>query len=98
MRILMVLLRKEYLQIFRDRLLLRQMLLMPFVQLLLLASAATFEVKTARVYLVDRDASTMSRGLVNKLRASGRFKLVAGSGSMKLADEALLARTTDMIL
>jgi ABC-2 type transport system permease protein len=98
MRMLKVLLRKEYLQIFRDKLLLRQMIIMPFVQLILLGSAATFEVKTARVYLVDRDMSQTSRGLVDKLRGSGRFVLVGGSGSMALANEELLARRTDMIL
>jgi ABC-2 type transport system permease protein len=98
MRVLKVLLRKEYLQIFRDKLLLRQMILMPFIQLIVLSSAATFEVKTARVYLVDRDQSPASRGLVDKLRASGRFEMVDGSGSMKLANEALLARRTDLIL
>jgi ABC-2 type transport system permease protein len=98
MRMLKVLLRKEYLQIFRDKLLLRQMIIMPFVQLIILGSAATFEVKTARVYLVNRDMSEMSRGLVNHLRASGRFELIGGSGSMNLANEELLARRTDMIL
>ena len=55
LRILRVLLRKEYLQIFRDKLMLRQMILMPFIQLFLLSSAATFEVKTAKVFLVDLD-------------------------------------------
>lgn len=98
MRVLRVLLRKEYLQIFRDKLLLRQLIMMPFIQLLLLSNAATFEVKTARVFLVDRDQSTMSRGLVDKLRASGRFKIVGFSPSMRPADEAMLARKTEMIL
>ena len=98
MRILRVLLRKEYLQIFRDNLLLRQMLMMPFVQLLLLGTAATFEVKTARVYVVDRDMTTTSRGIADRLRASGRFKFVGTALSMKPADEALLARKTDVIL
>ena len=98
MRVLKFLLKKEYLQIFRDKLLLRQMLIMPFIQLFILSSAATFEVKTARVYLVDRDVSPSSRGLVDKLRASGRFRLAGGSGSMNLANEELLARRTDMIL
>lgn len=98
MRILRVLLRKEYLQIFRDKLLLRQMLMAPFIQLLVLSSAATFEVKTARVYLVDRDQSTMSRGLADNLRASGRFKIVGATLSMTPANEALLARKADMIL
>jgi ABC-2 type transport system permease protein len=98
MRILRVLLRKEFLQIFRDKLLVRQMILAPFIQLLVLSSAATFEVKTARMYLVDRDQSTMSRGLADKLTASRRFKIVGGAPSMTPADEALLARKTEMIL
>lgn len=98
MRVLRVLLRKEFLQIFRDKLLLRQMLMMPFIQLLVLSSAATFEVKTARIYLVDRDQSTVSRGLANKLTASRRFKIVGTAFSMNPANEALLARKTDMIL
>ncbi|HEX2722286.1 MAG TPA: ABC transporter permease [Gemmatimonadaceae bacterium] len=98
LRILRVLLRKEYLQIYRDKLMLRQMLLMPFIQLFLLSSAATFEVKTARVFLVDRDHSATSRGLVDRLHASGRFAVVGASASMDPADDALLTRDAGMIL
>jgi ABC-2 type transport system permease protein len=98
LRILRVLLRKEYLQIYRDKLMLRQMVLMPFIQLLLLSSAATFEVKTAHVYLIDRDHSETSRGLVDRLHASGRFQIVGGSGSRELADVSLLNRSAGMIL
>lgn len=98
LRILRVLLRKEYVQIYRDKLMLRQMLLMPVIQLFLLASAATFEVKTASVYLVDLDHSAASRGLVAHLHASGRFAVVAASESMDRAGDALLGRDAGMIL
>jgi ABC-2 type transport system permease protein len=98
MRILRFLLRKEFTQILRDKLMLRQMLLMPIVQLLILASAATFEVKTARLYVVDLDRSETSRGLVDRIRASGRFKIVGSSVSMELADKAILRRDAGMIL
>lgn len=97
-RVLRALLKKEYLQIFRDRVMLRQMLMMPFIQLLLLSSAATFEVKTARMYLVDDDHSETSRGLVEHLRASGRFVVVGASPSMEPANDALLSRDAGMIL
>ncbi|MEO7368000.1 MAG: ABC transporter permease [Gemmatimonadaceae bacterium] len=97
-RVLKVLLRKEYLQIFRDKVMLRQMMLMPMVQLLLLSAAATFEVKTARMYLVDGDHSDASRGLVDHLVASGRFVVVGASASSGLANEAILNRTAGMIL
>ncbi len=98
LRVLKVLLRKEYLQIFRDKVMLRQMLLMPLVQLLLLSAAATFEVKTARMYIVDGDRSDTSRGLVDHLVASGRFSVVGASASPKIANESILNRNAGMIL
>ena len=98
MRVLRALLRKEFLQIFRDKMLLREIILMPIIQLLVLSSAATFEVKTSRIYLVDRDHTAASRGLVDRLRASGRFRVVDASPSPELANESLLGRNADMIL
>ena len=98
LQILKVLLRKEYLQIFRDKVMLRQMILMPFVQLLLLSAAATFEVKTARMYLIDRDHTDASRGLVDHLLASGRFAVAGASASSSLANESILHRDAGMIL
>jgi len=93
-----VLLRKEFTQIVRDKLMLRQMLLLPIIQLLVLSSAATFEVKTARMYVVDLDHSAMSRGLVDRFLASRRFVVVGASPSMDQANEALLSRTTGVII
>ena len=55
MQTLRYLLRKEFLQVFRDRMMVTQLLLMPIIQLLLFGNAATFEVKTSRMYVVDRD-------------------------------------------
>lgn len=98
MRTLLVLVRKELLQIRRDRLMLRQLLIMPVVQLLVLSSAATFEVKTARVYVVDHDRSATSRGLVTRLHASGRFEVRGSSPSAAAANEALLSRDVGMIV
>ena len=98
MRTLQFLLRKEFLQIARDRVMLRLMFVMPIVQLLILSSAATFEVKRANLFLVDLDRTETSRGLVDRLVASGRFVPVGSSVSMDVANEAMLARKADMIL
>ena len=98
MRTLRFMLRKEFLQIFRDRFMVGMIFVMPIVQLLILSSAATFEVKTARMYVVDRDHSSASRALVDRLRASRRFVAVGASPSMALADEAMLGRRVDMIV
>jgi ABC-type multidrug transport system, permease component len=98
MQTLRYLLRKEFLQIFRDRFMVAQLMLMPIIQLLLLGNAATFEVRTARMYVVDRDHSETSRGLVVKLQASRRFVVVGSSPSYSVGDQWMLGRRTDMIL
>jgi ABC-2 type transport system permease protein len=98
LRVLRVLLRKEFTQILRDRLMLRQMLMMPVVQLLILSSAATFEVKAARLYVIDLDRSEASRGLIDRFRASGRFRIVGASVSMDRAQDALLSRDAGAII
>lgn len=98
LRALRFMLRKEFTQIFRDKLMFRQMLIIPVVQLVILSSAATFEVKSARMYVVDLDRTETSRGLVNKLQGTGRFVLTGSSASMAKASEAMLSREAGMIL
>jgi ABC-2 type transport system permease protein len=98
MRTLRFLLRKEFLQIRRDRAMLRILVAVPIVQLMLLSSAATFEIRRTRMYLVDEDHSTVSRGLVQRMVASGRFELAGASPSAALADERLLDRDVSTIL
>ncbi|HEX6060284.1 MAG TPA: ABC transporter permease [Gemmatimonadaceae bacterium] len=98
MRPLRFLLRKEFLQILRDHTILRMLFVMPVVQLLVLANAATFEVREARMYVVDHDRSAASRGVADRLAASGRFVAVAASPSVALADDAMLDRRADLIL
>ncbi len=98
MQSLRYLLRKEFLQIFRDRFMVAQLMLVPIIQLLLLGNAATFEVKTARMYVVDRDHSETSRGLVDRLQASRRFVVVGSSPSTEVGNQWMLERKTDVIL
>lgn len=98
MRTLRFLLRKEFLQIRRDRAMLRLLIVMPAIQLLILSSAATFEIRSTRMYLVDEDHTTASRGLVQRMVASGRFELAGASPSAALADDRLLDRDVSTIL
>lgn len=98
MRTLRFLLRKEYTQIFRDRLMVVQMLLLPCIQLALLANAATFEVTSARLVVVDEDRSATSRGLVERMSAAGRFEVVRTTVSAAAADEAIMRRDAGVIL
>lgn len=61
---LAVLLKKEFLQIFRDRFMLRVVLLLPVVQLLVLPLAADYDIKNFRMAAIDRDGTQSSRRLL----------------------------------
>ncbi len=98
MRALRFLLRKEFLQILRDPALVRMLFIIPVVQLLVLSNAATFEVRRSAMFVVDQDRSAMSRGLVERLTASGRFEARATSPSTAMGDEALMRRDADLVL
>jgi len=98
MRALKFLLRKEFLQILRDPALMRMLIMIPIVQLMILSNAATFEVKRARMHVVDLDHSTFSRGVVDRLSASGRFVATEASASTDRGDDALMRRDVEMVL
>src|SRR5689334_13437277 len=98
MRIILFLIRKEYLQIFRDRQMVMQIMVMPIVQLLLISNAATFQVRSSPMYVVDQDGSTTSRELVQHMVASGYFTVAGASLSDELANEALLRGRASLVL
>lgn len=98
MRALRVLLRKEFLQIRRDPTIVRLLFVMPVVQLLILANAASFEVKQSRLWVVDSDRSAMSEGLVQRLVGTGRFVVAGRSARQDDGYEAVLSRGADAIL
>jgi ABC-type multidrug transport system permease subunit len=98
MRRILFLARAEILHVVRDRATLAQVLVLPIVQLLVLTNAATFEIRNTPVYVVDFDRTAASRGLVNRLAASGHFRLIGQSSSLDLGNEALLRGDATMVL
>lgn len=98
MRTIFFLVRKEFLQVFRDRATVAQIFIIPFVQLTVLAFAATFEIKNTRVHVVDLDRTRTSRELVSHFTATGRFDVVGYSASMEAANRQLLAREVSLVL
>lgn len=98
MRTILFLLQKEFLQVARNRAMLVIIFAMPIVQLLVLANAATFEVRSTPVSLVDLDRSITSQRLVQKLQASGYFDVVAASFSVEEAEAALLDGSARLVL
>ena len=91
-------LQKEFLQIFRNRAMLPIIFAMPVIQLVVLSYAATFEIKSTTISVVDDDRSRTSRELVESLEASGYFRVFDRPASMREADETILRGHASMIL
>ena len=98
MRTVFFLVRKEFLQIFRDRTTVFQIFMIPVVQLLVLANAATFDVKRVAMLVVDEDRTTVSTGLVQRLMAGRQFRVVRYEASDADVDHALLDREVTAVL
>ncbi len=98
MRNLPVILQKEFRQIFRDKTILRMMLMMPVVQLILIPYAADYEIKHLSISIIDQDHSSYSKRLTNKLTASGYFQLVQFDNSYQSGLENIEKGKSDLIL
>jgi ABC-2 type transport system permease protein len=98
MRTIRFLLQKEFRQIFRNKIILALIMVMPAIQLMILPLAADYEVKNINIAIVDHDRSSYSQKLVSTVTASGYFKLVAYNDSFKQAFEFVEADKADLVL
>ncbi|WP_295653741.1 ABC transporter permease [uncultured Mucilaginibacter sp.] len=98
MRMLKFLLQKELRQIIRDPAIIRILFIMPMVQLLILPLAADYEIKNINLGVVDHDHTEYSRKLVNKVIASGYFRLKDDSPTFNQGLKAIELDKTDLIL
>jgi ABC-2 type transport system permease protein len=98
MRTIAFIIQKEFLQIFRNRIMLGVLVVMPVIQLVVLTYAATFEIRKIPVFVVDLDRSTESRLLVERFAASENFTIAGYSASASDGDHALLANKAIMVL
>ena len=71
--------RKEFLQIFRDPRLSRIIFIAPVVQLLVFGYAVSTDVRHTALFVVDHDRSSVSRRLLEAFTASGYFDLAGRS-------------------
>ena len=98
MRTVFFLVRKEFLQIFRDHTTVFQIFMIPVVQLLVLANAATFDLQRTRLLVVDEDRTTVSTGLVQRLEGGRQFRVVAHLASDQGVEHALLDREATAVI
>jgi ABC-2 type transport system permease protein len=71
----MSVIRKEFIQIFRDPRTLGLILVMPIVQLFLLGYAATTDVKNVPIAVLDQSRTPESRALLDAFRAADYFRI-----------------------
>ena len=86
---LWAIIRKEVLQMRRDRLTLGMVLALPLVQLLLFGYAIQTEVKHIPTVVYDQSLSAASRDLLNAFSASGYFDITQAALSYKQVDDSI---------
>jgi ABC-2 type transport system permease protein len=98
MRTILYLIRKEFIQIFRDKFIGKAIFGVPIVQMLLLVPAVTFEIKNVRLCIIDRDMTTESRELVGQLEGSSFFKVRFSTFAEQEANDLMHRGKCDLIL
>ncbi len=96
--ILRFLLQKEFLQIFRNKTILKLIVALPIIQLLILPWAATFEQRNISLSVIDNDHSSYSQKLIEKAISSGYFRLTDYSSSYLQALKSIEKNESDLIL
>jgi len=98
MRTILYLIRKEFLQIFRNKFISKAIFAVPLVQMLILVPAVTFEIKHVNLCIIDYDLSPESRGLISKLEGSTFFKVKFSTWSEKEATDLIHRHKCDLVL
>lgn len=98
MTVMYFILQKEFRQIFRDKMILAMMFVVPIVQLIILPLAANFEVKNINVVYVDHDHSSYSQKLINKIGSSGYFRIVGNTLSYSEGLKMIENSEADIVL
>ena len=97
-RTLRILIKKEFLQIFRNKSILAIIFVMPLIQLVILPLAANYEIKDIKIAVVDHDKSTQSKELIRKITASGYFKIIEYGENYNAAYHEIEKDQADLIL
>ncbi len=98
MKTILYIIQKEFKQIFRNKGMLPIIFVLPIIQLLILANAATFDVKNIKFGYIDNDHTTTSRALIEKFNASTYFNVLTDYPTESIASKAMLKGEVDVVL
>lgn len=97
MRTIIYIVRKEFLQIARDKVLRAAIIMVPIIQMLVLVYAATFEMKDIKIHFVDQDRSSVSSELIHTFTASPFFHATDYSDDVLKGKENLEKDMADVV-
>ncbi len=98
MKTLFYVIQKEFIQVRRNKTMLRMIIMIPLLQMLVLVFAATYDLKNVNIFLVDKDLSATSRELAAKLDASPFFTINNTSFNPDDGEKELLKNRDHMVL
>ncbi|MDP2338083.1 MAG: ABC transporter permease [Bacteroidota bacterium] len=98
MKTIFYVIQKEFIQVRRNKTMLRMIVMIPLLQMLVLVFAATYDLKNVNIFLVDKDMSSTSRKLASKFEASPFFTINNASFSPEEGEKELLRNADNMVL
>ncbi|HYW96825.1 MAG TPA: ABC transporter permease [Bacteroidales bacterium] len=98
MKIILSIIRKEFIQIFRNRVMLPFIFIVPIIQMIVLVFAANLEMKEIKFVVVDNDLSSTSRRLTSEFTGSRFFNFRGSSFDMQSAEAMLAKDDADLII
>jgi len=90
------LVRKEFIQIFRDKKNRPILILAPFIQLLIFGYVVSLDVKEVRVALYDQAMTSESRTLIDAFNANRTFSITHYTDNTRELEQLLLKRNVDL--
>ncbi len=98
MRTIAVLIRKEFTQIRRNRIMIPAMIIMPLIQMIILVYAANMNMRDIDFAILDEDGSATSINLISKYSSSPFFSLFGTVNSLDDADKLLRGDRADLVI
>lgn len=98
MKTIAVLIRKEFTQIVRNRIMIPAMIIAPLVQMIVLVYAANMNMRDIDFAILDEDGSATSVNLVSKYSSSPFFSMAGSVNSLDDAGKLLKGDKADLVI
>ena len=98
MRTIFILIKKEFLQVFRNSLLMQILIVAPLVQFLLFPFTADYEIKTLNISFIDNDRSSITKEMQNRFEYSKYFVSYGLLETKKEAEDLMLRDEIDILI